>query len=431
LFLWELPPPVGPPAGAYVAPQQLEFHPAMAKIPANPAHGWVNRRPGMDRGPLPPARTQAHIARPPGCNRIALVLQGGGALGAYHGGVYQALHEAGLEPDWIAGVSIGGFNGAIIAGNPPERRLQRLRQFWDTITARPTSLFVPPGDDPRRLANMWSSMLTMTLGQPGLFTPTVPNPWLSLRGSATATSFYDNAPLRQTLRDLVDFDYLNNNGTRYACGSVHIRSGNFAYFDSVETIIEPEHVMASGALPPALPMMQVGTDWFWDGGLVSNTPLQHVFDNIGGVSTLIFQVDLFSARGRLPRDMGDVLARQKDIQYSSRTRMVTDLYMQRFKQNLLIKQLLDKVPDGDLTDAERAMKATLAAQPAITLLHLIYRQAAYETQASDYDFSAASMRDHWDSGYRDTHATLDRKEWLAMPQEEGGIAVHDVHHIAA
>jgi NTE family protein len=385
----------------------------------------------MDRGPLPPRQTQARVVRPPGCERIALVLQGGGALGAYQGGVYQALHEAGLEPDWIAGVSIGGINGAIIAGNPPERRLERLRQFWDNITARPTSLFVPDGDDARRMANIWSSTLTMTLGQPGFFAPTVPNPWLSPRGSATATSFYDNAPLRRTLDELVDFDTLNSNGTRYACGSVNVRTGNFLYFDTTETIIEPEHVMASGALPPALPMMQVGTDWFWDGGVVSNTPLQHVFDNIGCVSTLIFQVDLFSARGRLPRDMGEVLARQKQIQYSSRTRMVTDLYRQRYEQDRLIKQLLDKLPEADLTEAERAMKVRLAAQPAITLLHLIYRQAPYETQASDYDFSAASMREHWDSGYRDTHATLDRKEWLAMPREAGGIAVHDVHHAEA
>src|SRR5208282_2830555 len=222
------------------------------------------------------------------------------------------------------------------------------------------------------------------------------------------------------LRELVDFDYLNSNGTRYACGSVNVRSGNFVYFDSTETIIEPEHVMASGALPPALPMMQVGTDWFWDGGVVSNTPLQHVFDNIGAISTLIFQVDLFSARGRLPRDMGDVLARQKEIQYSSRTRMVTDLYRQRYKQNLLIRRLLDKVPQADLTDAEIALKADLANQPEVTLLHLIYRQVAYETQASDYEFSAASMREHWQSGYRDTYATLQRKEWMAMPSENGG-----------
>jgi len=401
----------------------------MAKFSRNPSHGWVNRRPDMDRGPLPSRDPPATAGRPQGCDRVALVLQGGGALGAYQGGVYQALHEAGLEPDWIAGVSIGGINGAIIAGNPRERRLERLRQFWETITARPTSLFVPDGDDPRRMANMWSSMLTMTLGQPGFFTPTIPNPWISPRGSATATSFYDNAPLRQTLGELVDFDYLNSNGTRYACGSVNVRSGNFVYFDSTETIIEPEHVMASGALPPALPMMQVGTDWFWDGGVVSNTPLQHVFDNIGAISTLIFQVDLFSARGRLPRDMGDVLARQKEIQYSSRTRMVTDLYRQRYKQNLLIRRLLDKVPQADLTDAEIALKADLANQPEVTLLHLIYRQVAYETQASDYEFSAASMREHWQSGYRDTYATLQRKEWMAMPSENGGILVYDVHHI--
>ena len=383
----------------------------------------------MDRGPLPSRDAPAHVGRPPGCDRIALVLQGGGALGAYQGGVYQALHEAELEPDWIAGVSIGGINGALIAGNPPERRLERLRQFWETITARPTSLFVPDGDDPRRLANMWSSLLTTVLGQPGFFTPNVPSPWLSQRGSATATSVYDNAPLRQTLRELIDFDYLNSNGTRYACGAVNVRTGNFVNFDTTETVIKPEHVMASGALPPALPMVQVGTDWFWDGGLVSNTPLQHVFDNIGGVSTLIFQVDLFSARGQLPRDMADVLARQKDIQYSSRTRLVTDLYTHRHQRILRIKQMLDKVPEGALTDAEIAMKAHLADLPAVTLLHLIYRQTAYETQAKDYEFSAASMREHWTSGYRDTRATLERKEWMAMPSEDGGILVHDVHHI--
>ncbi|HET6237869.1 MAG TPA: patatin-like phospholipase family protein [Acetobacteraceae bacterium] len=383
----------------------------------------------MDRGPLPPRDAPAPTGRPEGCRRIALVLQGGGALGAYQGGVYQALHEAALEPDWIAGVSIGGINGAIIAGNPPERRLERLRQFWDIITARPTSLFVPDGDNPRRLANAWSSMLTMALGQPAFFTPNVPNPWISPRGSATATSFYDNAPLKKTLREMVDFDYLNHNGIRYACGSVNVRSGNFVYFDTAETIIQAEHVMASGALPPALPMMQVGTDWFWDGGLVSNTPLQHVFENIGTTSTLVFQVDLFSARGPLPRDMGDVLARQKDIQYSSRTRLVSDLYMQRYKQNLLIKRLLDKLPEADLTAEEIAMKADLQAQPEINLLQLIYRQAAYETQASDYEFSTASMREHWNSGYRDTYATLQHKEWMAMPNEEGGIRVHDVHNI--
>jgi NTE family protein len=382
----------------------------------------------MDRGPLPSRDQPATGGRPPGCDRIALALQGGGALGAYQGGVYQALHEVGLEPDWITGVSIGSINGAIIAGNPRERRLERLRQFWDTITARPTSLFVPDGDDARRLANTWSSMLTMALGQPGFFAPNVPNPWVSPRGSATATSFYDNAPLRRTLLDLIDFDYLNSNGMRYACGAVNVRTGNGIYFDSAHTVIEPDHVMASGALPPALPMVQVGTDWFWDGGVVSNTPLQHLADNIGSLSTLVFQVDLFSARGPLPRDMPDVLARQKDIQYSSRTRLVSDLYLQRHQWKLAIKRMLDRLPESDLTNEEIEMKAELDHLPKINLLHLIYHQAAYETQASDYEFSAASMREHWNAGYQDTRATLDRKEWMAMPHEDGGIAVHDVHH---
>jgi NTE family protein len=187
--------------------------------------------------------------------------------------------------------------------------------------------------------------------------------------------------------------------------------------------------MASGALPPALPMVQVGTDWYWDGGVVSNTPLQHVCENIGRLSTLVFQVDLFSARGRLPRDMADVQARQKAIQFSSRTRLVTDLFMRRHERNVLIRRLLDKIPAGALTDAEIAMKADFDHQPAINLLHLIYQPAAYETQAMDYEFSAASMHEHWQSGYRDTHATLQHKEWLTMPTEGGGMVVHDVHHI--
>lgn len=273
----------------------------------------------MDPGPLPEARTPHPPWRPEGCDAIALVLQGGGSLGAYQAGVYQALHEAGLEPDRVAGVSIGGINAAIIAGNPPDRRLERLREFWETITARQVWLHLPDGDHPRKAHNTWSSVMAMMLGQPGFFTPHMLNPWLSPRGSKTATSFYDSAPLRETLLRLVDFDLLNRKLTRFACGAVNVLNGNFAYFDSCQAAILPEHVMASGALPPALPMVRIGTDHYWDGGLVSNTPLQHVLETAEAEDLLIFQVDLFSARGPLPRDMYDVMARQKDIQYSSRT----------------------------------------------------------------------------------------------------------------
>ncbi|HET7883901.1 MAG TPA: patatin-like phospholipase family protein, partial [Acetobacteraceae bacterium] len=307
----------------------------------------------MDAGQLP-GRTPSW--RPQGCDRVALVLQGGGALGAYQAGVYEALHEAGLEPDEVAGVSIGGLNGAIIAGNRPEHRLQRLREFWETVTARPIWLCTPDGDEPRKARNAWSSMLTLLFGQPGFFVPQMPNPWFSLRGSHTATSFYDSAPLRQTLLRLVDFDILNRKLVRYACGAVNVLNGNFAYFDSKHHEILPEHVMASGALPPAMPMVRIGTDAYWDGGIVSNTPLQYVLESMRDGDTLIFQVDLFSARGLLPRDMYDVLARQKDIQYSSRTRLVTDYFRERRKTNLLLKRALAKLPEDQLDNEEREAK---------------------------------------------------------------------------
>ncbi len=366
--------------------------------------------------------------RPAGCTGISLVLQGGGALGAYQAGVYQGLHEAGLEPDWVAGVSIGAINSAIIAGNPRERRVERLRQFWETITRRPVSLFQGFDDSSRGLLAQWSSFLTTALGQPGFFKPNMPNPWISAPGTPSATAFYDTAPLAGTLAELVDFERLNSGPVRYAAGAVDVLSGNFQYFDRDDETIGPEHVMASGALPPALPMVRIGTEWFWDGGLVSNTPLQHVLDRGGSMDQLIFQVDLFSARGPLPRTMSEVLARQKDIQYSSRTRMVTDQAAAAHRQNQFLKQVLDKVPDALLTPEEAAVKQALNDQPEIAILHLIYQQAAYEGQSKDYEFSAETMRVHWDAGLRDAAATVARKEWLRMPEAFGGIVVHDIHH---
>jgi NTE family protein len=384
----------------------------------------------MDIGSTPPKTSASSPVaewRPDGCKHIALVLQGGGALGAYQGGVYQALHEAGLEPDWVAGVSIGGINAAIIAGNPPERRLQRLREFWDLITGRQIGFPKVDGDAARKARNSWSSTLTMTMGQPGFFSVRSPGPWLSPRGGKQATSFYDSAPLRETLLRLVDFELLNARRTRFAVGTVNVASGNFSYFDNADVEIIPEHVMASGALPPALPMIQIGTDWYWDGGLVSNTPLQHLIDNVGESNALVFQVDLFSARGPVPRDMYDVLARQKDIQYSSRTRLTTDHYMQLFKLNKQLRNLLERIPDSSLSDDERKLKHRLDHQPRVTLLHLIYQQAAYEGDAKDYEFSGSSMREHWESGYRDTKRTLRHRDWLQLPTDGSGIVMHDIH----
>ena len=367
------------------------------------------------------------VGRPDRCDRVALVLQGGGALGAYQVGVYQALHEAGIEPDWVSGVSIGAINAAIIAGNPPETRLERLRIFWERITDRKVWLYTPEGDVFRKARNASSSWLTMMHGQPGFFTPRRPGPWASFAGASDATSYYDSMPLRETLLELVDFSLINGGGIRFAVGAVNVLTGNFVYFDNAGEEIEPEHVMASGALPPALPMVKIGTDYYWDGGIVSNTPLQHLLDQEDRLNTLVFQVDLFSTRGMLPRDIQDVMARHKDIMYSSRTRYNTDVYRRLHTWKNRLYRALIKVPEEKLTDEERSLRDELADLPEITILHLIYQQKAYEGHAKDYEFSATSMREHWQSGYEDTRRTLKHRKWLEMPGDGTCILVHDVH----
>jgi len=365
--------------------------------------------------------------RPERCDRVALVLQGGGALGAYQAGVYQALHEAHIEPDWVCGVSIGAINSAIIAGNPPERRLERLQIFWDRITSRKIWHYTPDGDIYRKARNFASSFMTTTLGQPGFFTPHTTNPWLSATGARTATSYYDTEPLRQTLLELVDFDMINEKRMRFAVGAVNVLSGNFIYFDNAHDEIIPEHIMASGALPPALPMVKVGTDHFWDGGIVSNTPLQHLLDQEDSLNSLVFQVDLFSARGALPRDIQDVMARHKDIMYSSRTRHNTDVYRKTHNLKVRLFKALSKIPEDQLSDEERQLKAAIGNQPEIAILQLIYQQKAYEGDAKDHEFSGTSMREHWMSGHEDTKRTLKRRDWIKMPDEGMGIVIHDVH----
>jgi NTE family protein len=322
---------------------------------------------------------------------------------------------------------IRAINSAIIAGNSRRRRLDRLRTFWDRITDRKIWSFTPDGDAFRKARNLASSWMTMTQGQPGFFTPRSPNPWLSIPGAQSATSYYDSAPLRDTLEDLVDFSMINEKAVRFSVGAINVLSGNFVYFDNATEIIGPEHVMASGALPPALPMVKIGTDHFWDGGIVSNTPLRHLLDQEDHLNTLIFQIDLFSARGVLPRDLQDVMARHKDIMYSSRTRYNTDVYRRIHTWKKRLHLALDKVPEDRLSDEQRKLKEELSHMPEITILQMIYQQKAYEGHAKDHEFSGTSMREHWQSGYEDTKRALRRKDWLAMPPHGAGIVVHDVH----
>jgi NTE family protein len=382
----------------------------------------------MDTKPIHPSgHPCSPVHRPDNCGRIALVLQGGGALGAYQGGVYQSLHEAGLEPEWVSGVSIGAVNAALIAGNAPERRLAALSEFWDRITDRSIWPYTPDGDIYRQTRNTVSALTTALFGQPGLFNPHKINPWFLAPGARDATSFYDNTQMKQTLEELVDFKRLNDGDVHFSVGAVNVMTGNFVFFDNRREEIRIEHVLASGALPPAFPMVRIGTDYFWDGGIVSNTPLQHLLAQDDDVNSLVFQVDLFSARGDLPRTMSDVLGRQKDIQYSSRTRQVTDNFarLQRWKRRAY--EALVKVPEADLSPEQRAMREKLASLPQATILQLIYQQKSYEGNARDYEFSADSMHEHWNNGHEDTLATLKRKDWLEMPPPDIGVVTHDVH----
>jgi NTE family protein len=252
------------------------------------------------------------------------------------------LTEANLHPDWVAGISIGAINSALIAGNPPERRVERLRAFWETIsTPPPGAAFLGPDprdETTRRLVNQVRAFGTLVAGAPGFFTPRLPPPYLHPPGSPEAISYYDITPLKATLERLVDFDRINRGGMRFSVGAVNVRSGNFVYFDNMTHRIGPEHVMASGSLPPGFPSTVIDGEHYWDDGLVSNTPLQWVLDSRPRVDTLVFQIDLWNARGELPRDLMEAELRQKEIRYSSRTRAATD----QFKKQQLLRRATTK-----------------------------------------------------------------------------------------
>ncbi|NGN44934.1 patatin-like phospholipase family protein [Mesorhizobium sp. CGMCC 1.15528] len=358
---------------------------------------------------------------------VALVLQGGGALGAYQAGVFQALSEAGISANWLSGVSIGAINAAIIAGNEPGNQVDRLRDFWETVSGRKVWHFTPEGDAFRKLRNQASAMMTMMSGLPGFFKLRELSPWYQLPGATGATSFYDTGELEATLNRLIDWNVLNDRQRRLSVGAVNVRTGNFRYFDSEIEIIGPQHIMASGALPPAFPAIHIENEYYWDGGIVSNTPLQYLLEQEDVHDTLVFQVDLFSARGILPRDMGEVQARHKDIMYSSRTRNNTDTFRRLHNVRLKLHQALLRIPPEILTEGDKEFLASMEDVPQINIVHLIYQPKIYESDAKDYEFSGTSMREHWDAGYQDTRKTLRHRKWLVKPPESIGMTVHDIH----
>ena len=371
--------------------------------------------------------------RPP-FERIALLLQGGGALGAYQGGVYQVLAEANLHPDWVAGISIGAVNAAIIAGNPPEKRVEKLREFWEAVSTSPFGSFgvqyhpsIKITDvSTHRILNQTRAFFTALLGAPQFFTPRMPPPFLVPPGTPETLSYYDVAPLKATLERLVDFDRINAGLMRFSVGAVNVRTGNFVYFDSTTHRIKPEHIIASGSLPPGFPPTEIEGEFYWDGGIVSNTPLQWVLESTPRKDTLAFQIDLWNARGEVPRDFTQADVREKEIRFSSRTRAATDQYKARQKLRAAFAELYKDLPDDLRKRPEVSVLATECDQKVCNIVHLIYRSQTYEGSAKDFEFSRRTMEEHWQSGIEDTVQTLSYPEVLQCPDRLEGVRTFDV-----
>ena len=408
-----------------------------AKAPADTAPSPAPRA-GAALQPAPagtaiaPTGSNPLLARVAAYEHIALVLQGGGALGAYQAGVVQGLAEAGIQPTWVAGISIGSIHCAIIAGNPPHLRAPRLREFWHRVTQPPV---LPPTlweqepwvsllpEDALPWMAPLQSLRALAEGQKGFFVPR------ALPGiGPDQASVYDTSPLRATLEELVDFDRLNNGEMRVSVGAVNVRSGNLEYFDTTEQRLGPEHFMASGALPPGFPAVRIGDELYWDGGLVSNTPLTQVLGGHPHANTLVFQVDLWSAQGDAPRNLSEVGERVKDIQYSSRTRAVTDILERAHEQRSILRGLLAQIPKaGRAHDPLCSRVEEMARDKRYNVIHLIYKDKPYDGQDKDFQFGRATMRAHWNSGLQTVQRTLAHPHWFDLPSANRPFVTHDVH----
>lgn len=358
-------------------------------------------------------------------DEVALVLQGGGALGSYQGGVYEALHEAAIEIDVVAGISIGAINAALIAGNPPELRVQHLRAFWERLSGWLPSFPIWQDDRLREAIHEWSAGFVATFGVPGFFRPRMMSPLFSPPGTCEALSFYDSAQLAETLDAFIDWDLLNDGPVRIAVGAVDIESGNFHYFDSAHERLDARHIMASGALPPGLPPVEIDGRWWWDGGLVSNTPLSYVLET-QFAEMLVFQVDLFSATAERPRTIMDVMAREKEIRFSSRTRQVSDALLKLRRERETIRRVLDKLPPEMCADPDVVALKDQATEYPVNVVHLIYRANAWEGGARDYEFSARTMNEHWSAGREAVAETVSRSEVVARNILDGKTAAFDL-----
>ena len=364
--------------------------------------------------------------------QVVLVLQGGGALGSYQAGVYQALHEAGIEPDWIIGTSIGAINASLIAGNAPDQRLQRLKEFWKRMEQNPVwNLGAAFPDFNEKLA-YWSSV---TNGIPGFFRP---NPLAHAGDSyplgADRAGFYSTAPLEKTLLELVDFSRVKRCAPRLTVGAAHVRSSQMRYFDSRDGELTVKHVMASGALPPAFPAVRIDGELYWDGGILSNTPTEAVFDDNPRRNSLIFAVHLWNPVGAEPTTMAEVLNRHKDVQYSSRIASQIARQQQAHRLRHVINQLAARLPESERSDPAVRELIDYGCSTRMHVVRLLAPQLDRESHTKDIDFSPSGIMRRWDAGYTHTRSVLERRPWVGEFDPLAGVVLHehvDVMPIAA
>lgn len=360
--------------------------------------------------------------------QTVLVLQGGGALGAYQLGVYQAMHEAGIEPDWVVGTSIGAINGALIAGNRPERRMQRLHEFWDRMELNKGNPFSAYWG---AMGNSLSSMNTMLNGIPGFFKP---NPDAMYGQSAKLgierAAYYSTDPLRETLEQLVDVDYLQSGATRLTVGAVNANSGAMRYFDSREDKLGIDHIRASGALPPAFPAVRIDGEPYWDGGIYSNTPVEVVLSDKPRRNSTIFTVQLWNPQGPEPESLRDVANRQKDIQFSSRANSHIEHQQQTHKLRHIIREITKALPEKLRSSPEMKELTAWGCGTTMHVVRMLASRLEGEDHTKDIDFSAQGIRGRWQAGLEDTQRAIEAAPWRDPVDSTEGVVIHDFEHLA-
>lgn len=358
--------------------------------------------------------------------RIAMACQGGGALGAYHIGALKAMEEKGYSPDMVAGISIGAFSAAIIAGNTPQDRVRKLEEFWDAISWPESPFFLGGNEKIRKIHNNLSALQSLTMGQPNFFTPRFPCPELSRKGTIEATSYYDTAKLRDTLLKFVDFDVLNSKtlGARLLLGASRVKDGELVFFDSDKMKIGPEHVMASGAMPPGFPGIVIDGDLYWDGACTSNTPIESIFVAEAKVPTLCFMIDLYAPNGKEPETIDEVKMKKRELTFSSRTAHHIGHVQSRHNLAKALNHLLMSVPNKNKNDPIIQEIMGMATDVDFDVVHIAYNKPDYENANCRYEFSKTSIRERAQQGYEDMKAAIEHESWLMQRPSHVGSAIH-------